>query len=458
MSKIEVNEIVKASGSTLTIGGSGTAVTLGTGATQTGFGRTGSVDWETTAKTASFTAESGKGYFVNTTGNVITLTLPASPSAGAIVAIKDYAGTFATNNLTIGRNGSNIEGNASDSVVSTNLAALVLVYVDGTKGWLDVNTEESRSPKYVSATGGNTTATCGNYKIHTFTSPGTFTVSCAGNAAGIDYVDYLVVAGGASGAGNPCANAGGGGGAGGFRESRNSSYTPAWTASPLVSTTSISVSAQGYPITVGAGGAGAQNDRGNCCSASTFSTITSAGGGIGGGPIPGGCGTGANGGSGGGGGGGSSAGSTGGNGNTPPTTPPQGNNGGNCPPSNSPDHQSGAGGGAGAVGGSASGGTAGVGGTGVTTHISGSPLAYAGGGGGSGLHGTVGTNEGLSNGSSCGTGGQGFVGVGNPGTASDGTANRGGGGGSNEGYNGSPNNATGGSGGSGVVIIRYKFQ
>ena len=73
MSKIEVNEIVKASGSTLTLGGSGTAVTLGCGATQSGFGRTGTVDWQTSIKTATFTAESGKGYFLkNKHLNIIT--------------------------------------------------------------------------------------------------------------------------------------------------------------------------------------------------------------------------------------------------------------------------------------------------------------------------------------------------------------------------------------------------
>src|SRR6056300_737577 len=48
---------------------------------------------------------------------------------------------------------------------------------------------------YVSATGGTIT-TDGDYKIHTFTGPGTFTVSCAGNPAGSDTLDYFVVAGG----------------------------------------------------------------------------------------------------------------------------------------------------------------------------------------------------------------------------------------------------------------------
>ena len=66
MSTIKVNKIEKRSGSTLTLGGACTAVTLACGATQTGFGRTGTVDWCTTAKTSPFTSESGKGYFVNT--------------------------------------------------------------------------------------------------------------------------------------------------------------------------------------------------------------------------------------------------------------------------------------------------------------------------------------------------------------------------------------------------------
>ena len=88
MSKIEVNEIDKQSGSTLTLGGIWDTVTLGSGASQTGFGRTGTVDWQTTIKTTPFTAVSGEGYFVNTTSGAITVTLPASPSAGDIVALK----------------------------------------------------------------------------------------------------------------------------------------------------------------------------------------------------------------------------------------------------------------------------------------------------------------------------------------------------------------------------------
>ena len=90
MSKIEVDAIDKQSGSTLTLGGSGTAVTLASGATQSGFGREGSVDWQTgSIKTATFTAANGEGYFCNTTAGAFTVNLPSSPSAGNIVAVSD---------------------------------------------------------------------------------------------------------------------------------------------------------------------------------------------------------------------------------------------------------------------------------------------------------------------------------------------------------------------------------
>ena len=80
MSTIKVNTVTKRTGSTLTLGECGATVQLATGATQTGFGRTGTVDWCTTAKTSPFTAVSGDGYFVNTTSGAVTVTLPASPS------------------------------------------------------------------------------------------------------------------------------------------------------------------------------------------------------------------------------------------------------------------------------------------------------------------------------------------------------------------------------------------
>jgi hypothetical protein len=97
MSTVKVNTVDKRTGGTLTLGGCGTTVTLGAGATQSGFGRTGTVDWCTTAKTAPFTGVSGNGYFVNTTSGVVTVTLPATPSAGDIISIADYASTWSTN-------------------------------------------------------------------------------------------------------------------------------------------------------------------------------------------------------------------------------------------------------------------------------------------------------------------------------------------------------------------------
>ena len=84
-------------------------------------------------KTATYSCI-GEGYFCDTSGGAFTLTLPASPSAGDIVALKDYAITFDTNNLTIGRNGSNISGTTTDPVLNTNGQSVVLVYVDATKG------------------------------------------------------------------------------------------------------------------------------------------------------------------------------------------------------------------------------------------------------------------------------------------------------------------------------------
>src|SRR5210317_871281 len=164
------------------------------------------VDWQsvTTADGSTFnTAVSGEGYFIDTTSAAHTVTLPASASIGDFITIKDYAGTFATNNLTIARNGHNIQGVANDSLISTNRASLVLVYVDSTKGWLyweEHNVADLQAAAFISATGGTIT-TSGDYKIHSFTGDGCFVVSSVGNpVGGADTVSYLVVAGGGGGA------------------------------------------------------------------------------------------------------------------------------------------------------------------------------------------------------------------------------------------------------------------
>ena len=143
MSKVEVNEIDKQSGSTLTLGGSGTTVQLGTGASQTGFGRSGSVDWQTSIQTsASFTAVDGQGFFVDTSSNEITANLPAG-TAGSIVAFADYARNFATNNLTVTPNGSQkIGGIASSAKLNVDGQGSTFVYADDTKGWINVQNAE----------------------------------------------------------------------------------------------------------------------------------------------------------------------------------------------------------------------------------------------------------------------------------------------------------------------------
>src|SRR6056300_1356588 len=182
-----------------------------------------SVSWQsviTADGSTGTTAVAGNGYFIDTTSATHTITLPSSASIGDLVAIKDYAGTFATNNLTIARNGHNIQGVANDSIISTNRASLVLVYVDSTKGWLyweEHNVANLGQALFTSATGGTVTES-GDFKIHTFTGDGCFVVSCVGfpSPQGLDKVDYIVVAGGGGGG----QINGGGGGAGGFRESK----------------------------------------------------------------------------------------------------------------------------------------------------------------------------------------------------------------------------------------------
>jgi len=78
----------------------------------------------------------GQGVFCNTTSGSFTLTLPSSPTIGDEVSFVDYAGTFDSNALTIGRNSEKINGAAADLTVAVERAANTLVYTDGTQGWL----------------------------------------------------------------------------------------------------------------------------------------------------------------------------------------------------------------------------------------------------------------------------------------------------------------------------------
>jgi hypothetical protein len=95
----------------------------------------GGAAWQA-VKTSGFTAVAKEGYFCNTNSSAFTATLPASAVIGDFISFIDYAGTFDTNNLTIARNGHNIQGVAEDLTVSVERAGLTLVYVDSTQGWL----------------------------------------------------------------------------------------------------------------------------------------------------------------------------------------------------------------------------------------------------------------------------------------------------------------------------------
>jgi len=399
----------------------------------------GSTDWQaviTADGSTVTTMVSGRGYFVNTTSAAGIVKFPASASRGDYVEIKDYARTFGTNNVTVQRNGHNIDAAASDATLSTNGKIVKFVYMDSTRGWTATNDDDASAygAVYTSASGGTET-TSGDFKIHTFTGDGNFIVSTVGNPAGsTDKVSYMVVAGGGSGGlGSGVSDRGAGGGAGGYREGKTSNDP--YSASPIVAPDGLTVTATTYPITVGGGAAAKEsNATGNDGSNSVFSTITSTGGGGGGRNAT----VGNAGGSGGGFGGGS--GSTtpiGGAGNTPPVSPPQGNAGGRGgSPSASPNIGGGGGGGATSVGSDAVSGGGGNGGTAATSSINGTPTARAGGGGGDKCAGS--------------TGG----GASGPGACQAATANTGGGG--QGGYPSGGGNGT--AGGKGIVIIRYKYQ
>ena len=135
--------IINENSNTITLGASGDTIALASGASQTGFGRTGTVDWDTTPKTATFTAVSGDGFFADTSSGAFTMNLPAG-TAGDIVSVADYAGTFQTNALTVTPNGSQkLGGTAVSATLDTEGQSVTFVYVDDTQGW--INTMDSTS-------------------------------------------------------------------------------------------------------------------------------------------------------------------------------------------------------------------------------------------------------------------------------------------------------------------------
>jgi hypothetical protein len=404
MSELKVNKISPRSGTDVTLGDSGDTFTVPAGAsivnngTATGFGATGAVNWDTTAKTTGFTAATGIGYFCDTTSAGFTVTLPATPSAGDIVGLVDYAGTFDTNALVIDPNGEDIEGGTDNLQLDGEREGVVLVYVDSTQGWLPISGINEGTDAL---------------------SPVPYSI------------DFLVVAGGGAG-GESIADqlTGGAGGAGGYR----------------TSTQTVNIGTV-ITVTVGDGGAVVDTLDGlsgsnSSISGSGLTTITSAGGGGGGGSPNTTAQNGKNGGSGGGGAGWTVP-ASGGSGNTPVTSPSQGNNGGAGVPSSS-GQGAGGGGGANATGSAGSGSTGGNGGNGTASSITGSSVTRAGGGGGGGYASVPASSGGTGGG---GDGGSSSV------NAQAGTVNTGGGGGGSYNNSGGVSPQVAGAGGKGVVIL-----
>ena len=248
MSEIKVNKLTpRTNCGTVTLGDSGDTFTIPAGVTitnngtQTGFGREGSVDWQTSSiKTTTFTAVSGQGFFADTSSGVITMNLPAG-TAGAIVAVADYTRTFGTHALTITPNGSQkIGGTNASATLNKDGESATFVYVDSTEGWINVQQTETSvaGVTFLTATGGTVTTVCTNFKVHTFTGPGTFCVSSISSVPAENTVSYLVVGGGGAG-GKP--DRSGGGGAGGFRENKGPVDT--YTASPIEGSADVAITA-----------------------------------------------------------------------------------------------------------------------------------------------------------------------------------------------------------------------
>ena len=354
----------------------------------------GEISWQSTIVTSSSTIAASRGYWINTTSNAVTITLPASASVGDRIILTDYLRTWGSNALTINQNSLKFQGNTSPNpIYNTAGQSVDLVYSGATQGWIPNSDDDV------------TLETAQTYNI-----------------------DYLVIAGGGGGG----YDKGGGGGAGGYRNSYNNEASGGGGSSE----TAINKGAgTALTITVGLGGAGStqassKGSNGNVSSiaGSGITTISTVGGGGAGSNATS---TGLPGGSG------------GGNFNTDTSTvvagtANQGFRGGvGASASGSP---AGGGGGAGEAG-NTDGQSAG--GDGVASSITGSSIFRGGGGSGSFDSSSIPGGD--------GGGGQGGSESDGPTVGGPGTANTGGGGGGGPGSQVSRN---GGNGGTGVVILR----
>jgi hypothetical protein len=315
----DAGNIISQSGTTITLGASGDTINIASGATLVGGGLT----WDSTVKTANFTAAAGEGYFINTDAGAFEVDLPGSPSVGDQIEFVDFTRNFGTNNLTLDQGSNKFQSqiaSAKKPVLSTDGQNIRIVYSGSVQGWIPTTDDA----------------------VEYFTNP-------------TRNIEYLCVGGGGTGAGGD----GGGGGAGGFLTN--------------VGGTAIGLTpGAAYTVTVGGGGSGVPGNpktQGNSgtnsvLSGTGISTVTSIGGGGAGSSLAG-IRDGLAGGSGGGAGGHPSG--VGGSG-----TVGQGNDGADGP--------AGGGGGAGEAGNTDG---LGYGGDGLSNSITGSAVFYGGGGGGS---------------------------------------------------------------------------
>ena len=173
------NIIISKSGTTITLGASGDTVSVASGAEFVG----GGIQWQSTVKTATFTAVAGEGYFINTSGGAFEVDLPTSPSVGDQIVFTDFSRTFGTNALTLDQGSIKFQGQVASTKkpeYNTFGQTVQIVYSGSTQGWIPTSDDD----------------------VTYATNP---TIS----------VDFLCIAGGGGGG----FDKGGGGGAGGYRNS-----------------------------------------------------------------------------------------------------------------------------------------------------------------------------------------------------------------------------------------------
>ena len=183
--------------------------------------------WQSSIKTSDFTAVSGEGYWINTTGGAVTMTLPGSASVGDTIEFVDYLRTWGSNAVNINQNSLNYQGNSSPNPqYNTDGQHVRIVYSGATQGWIPTVDDDV-----------------------TFETPQNYSATM-----------LVIAGGGAGGYQSSGGNVTGGGGAGGFRTS-----------------TQTLNGATTYTITVGGGGAGgtsSYNGSDSSISGSGLTTIT----------------------------------------------------------------------------------------------------------------------------------------------------------------------------------------